>query len=80
VSATRANAAARFAKSRTSRWQTSCSWWRHDRGLKASIDHHLLKGNTFTVIDMTGYTPEQIAQVKGYVDTLPSARIVRVGF
>jgi hypothetical protein len=27
---------------------------------KSSIDHHLLKGNDFTVIDMTGYSAEQI--------------------
>jgi hypothetical protein len=47
---------------------------------KASIDHHLLKGNTFTVIDMTGYTAEQIAAVRAYVDTLPANQIIRVGF
>ncbi|QRK11627.1 hypothetical protein JQX13_17070 [Archangium violaceum] len=48
-----------------------------------SIDHHLLKGNDFTVVDMTGYTAEQIAAVKQYVDALPAAKqamIVRVGF
>jgi hypothetical protein len=47
---------------------------------KASIDHHLLKGNTFTVIDMTGYSPDQIAAVRAYVDTLPAGAIIRVGF
>jgi hypothetical protein len=51
---------------------------------KEAIDGHLLKqGNDFTVIDMTGYTPAQIAQVKNYVDSLPKAlqdKIVRVGF
>jgi hypothetical protein len=47
---------------------------------KASIDHHLLKGNTFTVIDMTGYTADQIAAVRAYVDTLPAGKIIRVGF
>ena len=47
---------------------------------KASIDHHLLKGNTFTVIDMTGYTADQISPVKAYVDTLPGAKIIRIGF
>jgi hypothetical protein len=48
-----------------------------------SIDSHLLKGNDFTVIDMTGYTPEQIAAVTKYVDGLPAASqalIRRVGF
>lgn len=47
---------------------------------KASIDHHLTKGNTFTVIDMTGYTADQIAAVRAYVDTLPAGKIIRVGF
>jgi hypothetical protein len=47
---------------------------------KAAIDHHLMKGNTFTVIDMTGYTQEQISQVRAYVDTLPAKGIIRVGF
>ncbi|HEX8112343.1 MAG TPA: DUF4157 domain-containing protein [Kofleriaceae bacterium] len=47
---------------------------------KASIGHHLLKGNTFTVIDMTGYTADQISAVRAYVDTLPAGKIIRVGF
>ena len=47
---------------------------------KASIDHHLRKGNTFTVIDMTGYTADQISAVRAYVDTLPANKIIRVGF
>jgi len=49
----------------------------------SSIDSHLLKGNDFTVIDMTGYTPEQVAAVKAYVDGLPAssqALIRRIGF
>jgi hypothetical protein len=48
-----------------------------------SIDRHLLKSNDLTVIDMTGYTPDQIAAVGKYVDALPAAKqamIVRVGF
>jgi hypothetical protein len=47
------------------------------------IDKHLLKRNTFTVIDLTGYRPDQIAPIKAYVDSLPAevqAEIVRVGF
>lgn len=47
---------------------------------KAAIDHHMLKGNNFTVIDMTGYTTDQISAVRAYVDTLPAAKIIRVGF
>lgn len=49
----------------------------------SSIDSHLLKGNDFTVIDMTGYTPEQIDAVSNYVNGLPAssrAVIRRVGF
>lgn len=48
-----------------------------------SIDSHLLKSNDYTVIDVTGYTPTQIAAIKSYVDSLPSektAKIIRVGF
>lgn len=48
-----------------------------------SIDSHLLKSNDFTVIDMTGYTPQQIGDVARYVDSLTpaqQAKIVRVGF
>jgi hypothetical protein len=48
---------------------------------KASIDHHLLKGNDYTVIDMTGYNTDQIDAVRAYVNTLsPRGVIVRVGF
>jgi hypothetical protein len=48
-----------------------------------SIDKHLLKSVDFVVIDMTGYTPEQIAGIRDYVDSLPADqqhRIIRVGF
>ena len=58
---------------------TKSKYFKFDQ-FKASIDHHLLKGNTFTVIDMTGYTAEQISTVRAYVDTLPAGKIIRVGF
>ena len=48
-----------------------------------SIDHHLNKGNDFTVIDLTGYSREQVAEISAYVNALPPERkatIVRVGF
>ena len=48
-----------------------------------SVNHHLRKGNDFTIVDMTGYTPAQVAAVKQYVDNLPPAeqgKIIRVGF
>jgi hypothetical protein len=48
-----------------------------------SIDSHLLKGNDYTIIDATGYSSDQVAAIKGYVDTLPAAQqatIRRIGF
>jgi hypothetical protein len=47
------------------------------------IRRHLLKSNDFTVIDLTGFTPEQIAAVERYLGTLPPgqlAKIIRIGF
>jgi hypothetical protein len=58
---------------------TTSKYFKFDK-FKAAIDHHLRKGNTFTVIDMTGYATDQISAVRAYVDTLPSGDIVRVGF
>jgi RHS repeat-associated protein len=49
----------------------------------ASIDGHLLKSNDFTVIDLTGFTPAQIAAVNSHLATLTTAqlaRIIRIGF
>jgi hypothetical protein len=39
---------------------------------RPAIDHHLRKGNRFTVIDMTDYTTDQISAVRADVDTLPA--------
>jgi hypothetical protein len=53
------------------------------RQFTKSIDSHLLNDNDFTVIDMTGYTPEQVAAVREYVNGLAAssqALIGRVGF
>jgi hypothetical protein len=47
---------------------------------KESIVHHLRKGNNFTVIDLTGFEPKQIANIRAYVDTLGNPTIIRVGF
>jgi hypothetical protein len=58
---------------------TMSKYFKFDK-FKAAIDHHLRKGNTFTVIDMTGYTTEQTSSVRAYVDTLPAGSIIRVGF
>lgn len=58
---------------------TTSKYFKFDK-FKTAIDHHLRKGNTFTVIDMTGYTTEQISAVRAYVDTLPASGIIRVGF
>jgi hypothetical protein len=48
-----------------------------------SIDTHLLKSNHYTVVDLTYFTPDQIATVRAYIDALPAkqqAKIVRIGF
>jgi hypothetical protein len=48
-----------------------------------SIDSHLLKSNDFTVIDMTGFTQQQIDVVRNHVNGLPQAsqaKIIRIGF
>jgi len=44
---------------------------------------HLTKSADYVVIDLNGFTPEQIAEVSQYVDSLPEAdqaRIIRLGF
>jgi hypothetical protein len=48
-----------------------------------AIDGHLVKSGNLTIIDMTGFTADQIAAVKQYVDALPASKqalIRRIGF
>jgi hypothetical protein len=57
-------------------------YW-NERQFLASINSHLLKSNDFTVVDLTGFTSEQVGAVSGYVNSLSSelqARIIRIGF
>jgi hypothetical protein len=57
-------------------------YWNQSQFLR-SIGSHLLKSNDFTVVDLTGFTSEQVGAVSGYVDSLSAemqARIVRIGF
>jgi hypothetical protein len=57
-------------------------YWNEDQFLR-SIDSHLLKSNDFTVIDLTGFTKDQINAVSHYINNLPSAsrdKIIRIGF
>ncbi|HSR54181.1 MAG TPA: hypothetical protein VLV83_25410 [Acidobacteriota bacterium] len=57
-------------------------FWNEKEFLDA-IDTHLLKSNDFTVIDMTGFTPDQVRTVGSYLDSLPGhlqAKIIRIGF
>jgi hypothetical protein len=57
-------------------------YWNERRFLDA-IDQHLLKSNHYTVLDMTGFTPEQVAAVRRHVDGLAAseqAKIIRIGF
>ncbi len=56
--------------------------WNEGQFLNA-INDHLLKSNHFTVIDLTEFTPQQIAIVERYVDSLgpaSQAKIIRIGF
>jgi hypothetical protein len=48
-----------------------------------SIDKHLLKSDNITVIDLTGFTPAQVAAVNRHLATLTAeqlARIIKMGF
>ncbi len=48
-----------------------------------SITRHLRKSNDFTVIDLTGFTPSQITQVRTFLNGLSKSeldRIIRIGF
>jgi Pretoxin HINT domain len=49
----------------------------------SSIDSHLLKSNDFTVVDLTGFSGEQINVVTDFINSLPQAsqaKIIRIGF
>lgn len=57
-------------------------YWNQKDFIKA-INDHLLKSNDLTVIDLTGFTPEQITVVQRHLSTLKPdqlAKIIRVGF
>ena len=56
-------------------------YWNPEKFFKA-IEGHLVKSNDFTVIDLTGFTPSQIAEVKNFLDGLSQAqldKIIRIG-
>ena len=49
----------------------------------ASIDRHVLKSNNFTVIDLTGFTQQQISVVSQHIGSLSTdaqQAIIRIGF
>jgi hypothetical protein len=57
-------------------------FWNESKFLN-SIRKHLLKSDVTTVIDLTGFTPQQIAAVQKYLATLSPeqlAKIIRIGF
>lgn len=57
-------------------------FWNAKKFFRA-IDKHLRKSNDFTAIDLTGFTPSQIAEVRKYLDGLSKAQldtIIRIGF
>jgi hypothetical protein len=48
-----------------------------------AIDAHLLKSVDFTMIDLTGFSEQSIADITNYIDSLPEAeqaKIIRIGF
>jgi hypothetical protein len=49
--------------------QASKYW--NEKQFLGSIDHHLLKSNDFTAIDLAGFTPKQINIVESYVNSFP---------
>jgi hypothetical protein len=57
-------------------------YW-NERVFLRSIDQHLLKSNDYTVVDLSGFTPDQVAAVRRHLDGLPATeqdKIVRIGF
>jgi hypothetical protein len=57
-------------------------YWNEEKFLNA-IHQHLLKSNDFTVIDLTGFTAEQVAAVNRYLGTLDEkqlAKVIKIGF
>jgi hypothetical protein len=57
-------------------------YW-NEKKFMEGIQNHLLKSVDFIVIDLTGFSPAQIAAVERYLSTLPPgqlAKIIRIGF
>ncbi|WP_433537330.1 hypothetical protein ACQPZK_05985 [Micromonospora sp. CA-249363] len=48
--------------------------------LLASLDHHLTKGNTFTVVDMTGNPMEWPIAMAKRADASGRKDVIRIGF
>jgi hypothetical protein len=58
-------------------------FWNKGTKFLKSLDRHVLKSNDYTVVDLTEFTPEQVAAVSAHIDALPEklkAKIVRIGF
>jgi PrsW family intramembrane metalloprotease len=60
-------------------------FWGDGEQFLDSIQRHLVEKpyNEFTVVDVTGFAPEQVAQVARYLDELPpdlAAKVIRLGF
>lgn len=61
--------------------QASKHW--NESEFLGSINSRLLKENDFSVIDLTGFTADQVDTVRDYVDSLPQEdqdKIIRIGF
>jgi hypothetical protein len=57
-------------------------YW-NEKEFMNGLQHHLLKSVDFIVIDLTGFSPEQVAVVERHLSTLPPtklSKIIRIGF
>jgi len=62
--------------------QTSQFWGQQKQQFMAQISRHAAKYYR-TVVDLTGFTSQQVQEVKQYIDSLPEAeqaKIIRIGF
>lgn len=64
--------------------KASANWARQREGFLQQITTHLRKTVNFVIIDLTGFTKQQIQEVRAFIDKNVSAadqqRIIRIGF
>jgi hypothetical protein len=62
---------------------TSQYWGNQKDNFLRQITRHYYKSVNYTVIDLNGFTQDQIADINQYIDNLPEAqqaRIIKIGF